>query len=901
MKKQQLGMKEIREVLSAEITARRSGNEKVIKRVADVETREESALNELRELLGTHVKLLQDQIDAIPGMVAAAKEESKKFTVDECDKVKREMFAEVKELDKKLKEVNQQVGDLKVESERTKEHMQMSFDRVNAFISDVEKHSKKNEHDLFEERVSREKGDHACDVKIVSMVEAEEAERQKGDGALEEKLSKTSLSLFDKIESDDERHYNASKKEVHDLDMACQRERIALAEKVIEEARTMDEQGLVAVRKDISDHLVLAKSYADAVSNEKSSHLHGTMELLRESLTKQTDAVKAGLDLEVNTRAREMTSANDLTMGESKKLRDALEEARKAGEDEAARSKEERNKIVEKISASCESVEETMGQQIISESRSIRSLIKASVAAEASDRMADVNDAKQVGEKRLKHEVEILGTRVEREKEFVLQKSAEWVDTEKAGRMAADISIQNEMDVRRAAAAARSESREVLGMICDHIQDVDTLNRQRELVWDVRKLRTYGIETRKDLGTLKEESEIGDSKLGERVDTEAEQRSAEISRLDSKVDEAAESLGVRLGEEERGRVEEILRMDGRVDILWEEKYALEERVEEGERHVNEIEEATASAIRSETKARLEEDAEILEEEACRKAAENSMRYLVDKVSGALEAEERIEELNNSSDRFTVADKKMQRYVADVATRNEDRIRSVQETFRVEAASEHREIVQLITDETGAVRTNVHDMLTEIQKAVEGAEGSVATLDTKTETSIGDLVKTNEQIKAEVEEGLTRVATEAKEAADAKLADEIKAVTEKIDSIEKERTDAGKAVEEELAKVAADAKETAKGIVAEEIKVVNEKIGSIEKEQKEQKKKGEGIDWDNLRKKGGVEGGNEKEKEKEETEKEKEEEKGNENGNGGGSQNEGKALDEEKKDEEKKPQ
>ena len=83
--------------------------------------------------------------------------------------------------------------------------------------------------------------------------------------------------------------------------------------------------------------------------------------------------------------------------------------------------------------------------------------------------------------------------------------------------------------------------------------------------------------------------------------------------------------------------------------------------------------------------------------------------------------------------------------------------------------------------------------------------------------------------------------------------------------------------------------------------MNEKIGSIEKEQKEQKKKGEGIDWDNLRKKGGVEGGNEKEKEKEETEKEKEEEKRNENGNGGGSQNEGKALDEEKKDEEKKPQ
>lgn len=57
MKQFQQDVKEIREVLSAEITARRNGNDKVIKRVEDVELKEESALSELTELLGTQVRL----------------------------------------------------------------------------------------------------------------------------------------------------------------------------------------------------------------------------------------------------------------------------------------------------------------------------------------------------------------------------------------------------------------------------------------------------------------------------------------------------------------------------------------------------------------------------------------------------------------------------------------------------------------------------------------------------------------------------------------------------------------------------------------------------------------------------------------------------------------------------
>ena len=62
-------------------------------------------------------------------------------------------------------------------------------------------------------------------------------------------------------------------------------------------------------------------------------------------------------------------------------------------------------------------------------------------------------------------------------------------------------------------------------------------------------------------------------------------------------------------------------MDGRVDNLWEEKEKLVERVEKGEAYVKVLEDATANAIRVETRARMEEDVDMRVEELCREGAE----------------------------------------------------------------------------------------------------------------------------------------------------------------------------------------------------------------------------------------------------------------------------------------
>lgn len=56
MKQFNRDIKELREVMSAEITARRNGNDKLVRRVQDIESREEAGLNELGELMGTELR-----------------------------------------------------------------------------------------------------------------------------------------------------------------------------------------------------------------------------------------------------------------------------------------------------------------------------------------------------------------------------------------------------------------------------------------------------------------------------------------------------------------------------------------------------------------------------------------------------------------------------------------------------------------------------------------------------------------------------------------------------------------------------------------------------------------------------------------------------------------------------
>ena len=503
--------------------------------------------------------------------------------------MKYELTMEIKNMALKIDELNQHVEDVRIESKRAREHLKTNLERMNTHLSAVDGHSKGVELKLNEEIMAREKGDHEGMVKLDKMISIERGEREKEDAALGERTSEMNLNLLNKIESDDVEYYNKSKGEIHELNMESQKARVALAEKVIEEARKMDEVLLSVARKELGDHLVMAKSYSDVVANEKSANIHKTLEVVRESLTKQVDAVRSGLDAEIDTRVKDVSTVNDLIVSETVKLQGMLEGLKNLLNLQEVKDETERNKIIEKISVSCGKVEDSMGQKIISEARSIRSLIKASVAAEASERMSDVNEAKNLGEKRLVHERDILVKQMGRDKEFVLQKSAEWVDEEKAQRMAADQQITNEMDVRNAAAAARAESRETLRMIGDQIQDVDLLNRHNEMVRTTRKIMNGLVDVKKDVGSLREESRGGDKLIGERMEKEEEERmkgdadldekfenkvNREIEdrvagddKLDEKLDEKAARLDGDVKKEVEVRVAEVRGSEERSDEL----------------------------------------------------------------------------------------------------------------------------------------------------------------------------------------------------------------------------------------------------------------------------------------------------------------------------------------------
>jgi len=208
---------------------------------------------------------------------------------------------------------------------------------------------------------------------------------------------------------------------------------------------------------------------------------------------------------------------------------------------------------------------------------------------------------------------------------------------------------------------------------------------------------------------------------------------------------------------------------------------------------------------------------------------------MDKIVGGLEAAERADELLNIGKRIEIEDTKMQRWVNSEQKRSEEVFRGLGEKVRLQAEAEHREIVQLISDETGAVRGDVHKMLGEIEEAVKGAEGSVITLDKKTEEQVGE-------VKKALEEGLVKVQGEVMEKVKGGAEEMKKEIAE----------DAEKKAAEMRKEVEAEAAKKAKEMIENEIKEVKGKLEKMEKQEKEK----EGIDWDALRKKGGVEGAGE---------------------------------------------
>lgn len=79
MKQFQSSTKEIKEVLSAEISARRNAGEKTSARMSEMELREEARINDLGEQVGARLNAMQEQVDAIPAKLEAVTKDCKDF------------------------------------------------------------------------------------------------------------------------------------------------------------------------------------------------------------------------------------------------------------------------------------------------------------------------------------------------------------------------------------------------------------------------------------------------------------------------------------------------------------------------------------------------------------------------------------------------------------------------------------------------------------------------------------------------------------------------------------------------------------------------------------------------------------------------------------------------------
>ena len=944
MKQFQSSTKEIREVLSAEISARRNNITAVHTRIDEVKLEEDGRINDLGEQVGEKLNAMRQQVEKLPEMIADCTNVCKDFTSYECEKVRMELTLSMDSLTVKMNTLTQHVDDVREESKRAREHLESSLERMNKHLGDVDKNCKDVEFKLSTEIMDREKAVYKLGNEVKESLSVESAEREKVDSGLAETLSSTRLHLENKMLTDDMTHYAKGKQDLHDSEISAGAKRKVLKEELLSLVRNMDERERENMLIQVGEATSVCKSYGDQVSNEKFAQTQRHMETVREQLAKSTDAVRAALETEKTVRVEESLRIDGVLLEHEKETSNQLEDLKKFVTSEVDNQEKERNKIVGKISEECMKVEERVIEKVINEASSIRSLIKATVGAEASERMADVHDAKMLAEQRLASERDILKDQAARNKEFCLTKSAEWDDKEKNDRMAMDTAIMNELDVRTAGIKSEAESRDVLRAMRDQVADSDAHNRHHELEQDIRKLRKYAIEVMKNLAELRVESEKGDEALGERVDKEVEdredgdealeeklmemckvekeEREASDTRMDEKFTEIAkheilvrevndrkmdekfteiakheilvrevndrkmdekfteiakheilvrevndrkmdekfeglvnkeiedrvsgdgaldekfeglvnkeiedrvsgdDALDEKFAEEGRiekeERIKEVLRLDGRADALWEETEKMEE-------HVERVETSTAKAFATEGKKRLEEDVEDREETVCRIGAENALRYVVDMVVGKEEQQGLLEIVERGEGDLKYAKEKLEGRVNYAIGEAETNTRAAKDSMRLLAEAEHREIVQLISDESGAVRGDVHTMLGDIENAVKGAEGSVITLDEKTTGEI-------EGLKVKLEEDMKK-AEEERGKKEEERKEEIKKEMEGLKGEVKEVKEARETLKEE-------ANKAAKEMIEAEMKGVKEEL-----EKKEERK--EGIDWDKLRQK-----------------------------------------------------
>jgi len=912
-------IKELREVVSAEITARRSASDKLGLAISSLgeELRSDSAST--NELMGVEIGKVHDRLDDIPSLIEKACKQCNEFALKNCETVKKTLEDSITKMEEKVYKLTNHVEEVQRESRDLIDHVAAHLEKTDKIVNKVQAEVGENASRVSDEILTARKNEEKLDNKIDQLIAAEKEERSASESELTEIREKKEALMMGLLKDDIKATQETAKSDTHMLKLECEQNLVKKFEEALAAARAHDTEIYSTVTSDIASSLTVGKSYADSVANEKNANISAHIEAVRSVLSEQVDGVRKGLQAETAARVGIAEKVESDILKERRKTDSEFTEVQIKLNEDAQFAEKERTALKQMIESRACKAEEKLGQRILAEAHTLRSLMKATFSEEVSDRMADVNDARATAEKLINSAKTALLEADARDKDFVLAKSAEWIDQEKAVRIEADRSNKNELDIKFAATAAREESRNVLRMIADRLGDQEIMDGHRELQYDIHKIRLNTTELKDKLVLETGHRIAGDKELNNSLLEEVETRRTEIERVDKAIDnereerrdavevemkerikaidseelERKESIEKESRERKSGeekeieaRTSECVRLDERIDSLWESENNLENKVDSVRNYVQVVENSAAKAIEKEVKERRAEDVSVREEEKCRNASENAMRFIIDKIHENIETDRMNSETARLDSKFTAVESRMNdeksrvedefarleqtfenetkrldemreaegkrvddelvKFKGEVEETNnklrtttEDNLRTATESMRMAGETEHREMVQLIADETGAVRKDVETMLGDIETAVKGAEGSVIKLDEKTEVSLVEIKKSVEEVSGKNEE--LKKETEV-------IRTELKKETEEIKTELKKDIDAAannasgddnkplsKERQEEIKKIA-------KGAIEEDIKGVVDKVKNIPSG---------GIDWDALKNKAGV--------------------------------------------------
>ena len=294
---------ELREVISAEITARRNASEKLSVVCDGLHETQKSDDATTNELIGAEIAKIYEKIEEVPSMIEVVVKECNKFTLQQCESVQTGLETKLRSLDESVYKLTNHVEEVQRESKELIDHVAEHLDKTDKMVNKIQIAVDENAENVASEIASARMNESNLNKKIDEAVEKEKEERMDSEKELVEEREKKEDVVLHMLQDEIKKAQETAKIDTHNLKLECNSNLAEKYDELLTAARQHDSELYSTVTLDIASSLTVAKGHADSVTNEKNATINAHIEAVRSVLSEQVSGISAGLQEETKARA----------------------------------------------------------------------------------------------------------------------------------------------------------------------------------------------------------------------------------------------------------------------------------------------------------------------------------------------------------------------------------------------------------------------------------------------------------------------------------------------------------------------------------------------------------------------------------------------------------------------